>query len=177
MLQRSRGITVEKVYRELFRRWPDAASLGRARESSIAAIIRPLGLVRRAGTLKAMAHDVVGGGVPRTLEGLLGFPGLGRTRRGRPSSLRSTSERRSSMGSARACTDATSGLRTLALPPSNDPGLWELVDRTTPQRGVRDWNWAVLDLAAPICLPGSPLPVVSPGRPSCLVATSELDPV
>jgi A/G-specific adenine glycosylase len=59
LLQRSRGKTVAKVYEELFRRWPDAAALGRAREASVAAVIRPLGLVRRAATLRAMARDVV----------------------------------------------------------------------------------------------------------------------
>ena len=156
MLQRSRGITVEKVYRELFRRWPDAASLGRARESSIAAVIRPLGLVRRAGTLKAMARDVVSrGGVPERLEELLELPGVGPYAAG--ATLVVAFDKRAPIvdGVSARVYRRYFGIED-ALPPSNDPGLWELVDRTTPPRGVRDWNWAVLDLAAAICLPRVP---------------------
>jgi len=79
LLQRSRGITVARVYRELFRRWPDAEHLSRARESTITAVIRPLGLVRRAATLKALAREVVDiSGVPNTIEALLELPGVGR---------------------------------------------------------------------------------------------------
>jgi hypothetical protein len=59
LLQRSRGKTVAKVYERLFARWPDAESLSRARESTIADVIRPLGLVRRAAVLRAMAKEVV----------------------------------------------------------------------------------------------------------------------
>ena len=53
LLQRSRGTTVAPVYTELWRRWSDAAALSRARVDSIRAVIRPLGLLRRAETLKA----------------------------------------------------------------------------------------------------------------------------
>jgi A/G-specific adenine glycosylase len=53
LLQRSRGKTVAIVYERLFAWWPDAGSLARARETSIAAVIRPLGLVRRAATLRS----------------------------------------------------------------------------------------------------------------------------
>src|SRR5687767_5348159 len=67
LLQRSRGKTVATVYERLFARWPDAGALARARESSIASVIRPLGLVRRAATLREMAKEVVRrGGVPST---------------------------------------------------------------------------------------------------------------
>ena len=45
LLQRSRGKTVANVYRQLFR-VARRGSLARARESSIAAVIRPLGLVQ-----------------------------------------------------------------------------------------------------------------------------------
>ena len=78
LLQRSRGTTVAPVYTELWRRWSDAAALSRARVDSIRAVIRPLGLLRRAETLKQLAAEVVAiGRVPSTLEGLLELPGVG----------------------------------------------------------------------------------------------------
>ncbi len=78
LLQRSRGKTVAKVFEQLFERWPDAASLARARVDTIEKVIRPLGLNKRAGTLKGMAAVVSGlGEVPSTLDGLLALPGVG----------------------------------------------------------------------------------------------------
>ncbi|MFB3739940.1 MAG: A/G-specific adenine glycosylase, partial [Candidatus Velamenicoccus archaeovorus] len=78
LLQRSRGTTVAGVYQQLFARWPDVRALAGARVASIRSVIRPLGLVRRAGTLRELARAVVAlGGVPRTAEGLLELPGVG----------------------------------------------------------------------------------------------------
>src|SRR3954467_15093823 len=51
LLQRSRGVTVAKVYAELFDRWSTPEALARARTDSIRSVIRPLGLTRRAVTL------------------------------------------------------------------------------------------------------------------------------
>jgi len=59
LLQRSRGKTVAKVYEALFDRWPDAEMLAKARTSSIRAVIRPLGLTRRAEILRNLARSVV----------------------------------------------------------------------------------------------------------------------
>ena len=43
------------------------------------------------------------------------------------------------------------GLRTLL---DLDEEAWTLVRRAMPRgAGIREWNWAVLDLAASICLP------------------------
>jgi A/G-specific adenine glycosylase len=42
------------------------------------------------------------------------------------------------------------------LPATADPELWRMVDLATPRDATRDWNWAVLDLAAEICLPARP---------------------
>src|SRR5262245_10165550 len=52
LLQRSRGKTVAKIYESLFKRWPTPLALSRARVATIEDVIRPLGLTRRAITLK-----------------------------------------------------------------------------------------------------------------------------
>jgi A/G-specific adenine glycosylase len=156
LLQRSRGRTVAKVYDELFRRWPDAASLSRARESSIALVIRPLGLLRRAGTLRAIAREVVSrGGVPASLDGLLDLPGVGR--------YAASATLVVAFGSRTPVVDGVSARvyrRYLGLPAdlpaTSDRALWDEVGRATPKSAPREWNWAVLDLAADICLPARP---------------------
>jgi A/G-specific adenine glycosylase len=156
LLQRSRGKTVARVFPELTRRWPDARSLARARVSTIEAVIRPLGLVRRAITLKAMAKEIDElGSVPSTYEGLVALPGVG------PYAANATLA--VAFGQRAPVVDGVSarvyrryvGLETDG-PAASDGRLIQLVEEVTPHDHVREWNWAVLDLAASICLPKIP---------------------
>jgi A/G-specific adenine glycosylase len=156
LLQRSRGKTVAKVYEELFRRWPTAAELARARVPTIESVIRPLGLIRRASTLKELAREVVRlGGVPRKLEGLLALPGVGPYAAGATFVV--------AFGGRAAVVDGVTARvyrRYFGLagsgPPSTDRELWALVHEATPTRNARQWNWAVLDLASMVCVPKVP---------------------
>ena len=156
LLQRSRGRTVATVYEALFRRWPDAGALARARVPSIEAVIRPLGLVRRAATLRAMAAEVVRlGGVPMTREGLLLLPGVGPYAAN--ATLAVAFARRAPVvdGVTARVYRRYFGLASSG-PPVSDAALWSLVDDVTPPRGARTWNWAVLDLAATVCVAQRP---------------------
>jgi len=156
LLQRSRGKTVAKVFEELVRRWPDAEALARARVPSIERVIRPLGLVRRARTLKELARAVVErGGVPRTLEGLLELPGVGRYAANATLAVAFNRHAATVDGVTARVYRRYFGLPS-EVPAVSDRQLWELVERVTPRRGVWGWNWAVLDLAATVCLPARP---------------------
>jgi A/G-specific adenine glycosylase len=156
LLQRSRGQTVATVFEELFDRWPDAVSLSRARITSIEVVIRPLGLIRRAVTLKAIAADVVRlGGVPDTLDGLLALPGVGRYAASATLAVAFDQSVPTVDGVTARVYRRYFGL-TGDRPASTDRELWELVERVTPRSRVREWDWAVLDLAAAICLPKRP---------------------
>jgi A/G-specific adenine glycosylase len=156
LLQRSRGKTVAKVYEQLFERWPDAASLARARFDTIEKVIRPLGLNKRAGSLKEMAALVSGlGEVPSTLDELLALPGVGPYAAGATLAV--------AFGKPAPVVDGVTarvyrryfGLDP-AVPASSDPELWRVVVEASPARKNREWNWAVLDLASSICLPRVP---------------------
>jgi A/G-specific adenine glycosylase len=167
LLRRSRGRTVALAFEELFHRWPDAGFLARARVSSIRSVIRPLGLTSRAETLKALANAIVDRGhVPRTLEELLKLPGVG------PYAANATLAvafgRRASVvdGVTARVYRRYFGLES-NRPPSTDKALWEIVASTTPARGVRQWNWAVLDLAATVCMPTRPRCSECPLASSC----------
>ena len=145
LLQRSRGKTVATVYERLFERWPTVDALSRARVDSIASVIRPLGLVRRAATLKALAAAVVErGSVPDSMEELMELPGVGRY--AASATLAVAFEQRAPVvdGVSARVYRRYFGLEADA-PAASDAQLWELVAETTPRQRMREWNWSVLD--------------------------------
>lgn len=168
LLQRSRGTTVAGVYVELFKRWPDARGLAAADEQEIVEVIRPLGLTGRARTLKRMAAQVVeAGGVPRAVDAMLRLSGVGR--------YSASATAASAFGREEATVDGTSARvyrRVFGITGPReahvDDELWELVAEVSPKRGaIREWNWAVLDLASQICLPKVPRCPECPVQEQC----------
>jgi A/G-specific adenine glycosylase len=167
LLQRSRGTTVAVVYDRLFTRWPTAGALSRARVDSIASVIRPLGLVRRAATLKSLARTIVEhGSVPRSMDDLLALPGVGRY--AASATLAVAFEKPAPVvdGVTARVYRRFFGVESTE-PAVSDAQLWELVAEVTPRQRVREWNWAVLDLAASVCLPKVPRCEDCPLRLSC----------
>ena len=75
---------------------------------------------------------------------------------------------------APASTAATSASRATARPPQTTE-LWPLVEDVTPHEHVREWNWAVLDLAATVCLPKVPRCSECPLRHDCAWSRASLD--
>lgn len=156
LLQRSRGITVATVYAELFERWPDAASLSRAQVRSIQRVIRPLGLIQRAARLRDLAREIVEvGGVPNDEAALMALPGVGRYAANATLAV--------AFGMRTPVVDGVTARvyrRYFGLPsdlaPADDRALWDVAAEAMPRRGIREWNWAILDLAAAICLPRVP---------------------
>jgi A/G-specific adenine glycosylase len=179
LLQRSRGTTVAGVYEELFARWPDAGGLAAAEENEIAEVIRPLGLTSRARGVKQMAEQVVeAGGVPRSVEAMLRLAGVGR--------YSASATAASAFGKEQPTVDGTSARvyrRVFGVTASRDAHvddeLWELVAEVSPKRGaIREWNWAVLDLASQICLPKVPRCSDCPILEQCAYGSSrDLDSV
>jgi endonuclease-3 len=73
---------VNRVTPGLFRRYPDAAALARARPPAVERIVRPTGFYRnKTKSIVGMARRVVdayGGEVPATMDDLLTLPGVAR---------------------------------------------------------------------------------------------------
>lgn len=78
LLQRTRGDLVEPVFRDFIARWPTLEKLGSARQETIARVIRPLGLAKRAPLIKRLANELVDQGkVPTGPEELIQLTGVG----------------------------------------------------------------------------------------------------
>lgn len=77
-LQRTRGAQVVPVYERFIARWPSPEKLGRARLESIASVMKPLGLVKRASMVKALGRTLSAkGSVPLDPAELIHMPGVG----------------------------------------------------------------------------------------------------
>jgi A/G-specific adenine glycosylase len=155
LLQRSRARTVDIVYQRLFARWPTPEAMSRAHVSTLASVIRPLGLVSRAVTLKSLAARVaLMGRVPDSMESLMSLPGVGRY---------AAAATIAAGGGRLPLVDSVSARvyrRFFGLQPEArsfvDEPLWRLVDEVSPKRAAKEWNWSVLDLASGLCLPQVP---------------------
>jgi len=78
---RSRDETTDRITDLLFAAWPTPRALARAPRRAVEKILKPIGFYRmKAGYVQETARLVLekGGIVPRTLEELLEFPGVGR---------------------------------------------------------------------------------------------------
>lgn len=80
--QRTRDETTERVFGDVRARWPDARSLAAADEDEVDAVIHSIGFHRqKARAIIAVAGELVerhGGRVPRSVDGLLELPMVGR---------------------------------------------------------------------------------------------------
>lgn len=174
LLQRSRGTTVTAVYRRLFDRWPSPEALAQAEVPEIEDVIRPLGLTRRAASLKTMAAQVVEfGGVPRSVMEMTRLAGVGRYAASATSAV--------AFGRRAATVDGTSARvyrRYFGLKGPRDSHvdeeLWDLVAQVLPTRAAQEWNWAVLDLAALVCLPKLPRCAACPLNRDCVTGSARL---
>ena len=157
LLQRSRAKTVTKIYSALFTNWPDERALASADESSLQEIIKPLGLIKRAKTIKNIAslvantqHSI------DSYEQMLELPGIGRYISGTASTI--------AFRTRNPVVDSVSsrvyrrffGLSPFTSGKEIDSRLWSLVTQVSPEEQPHESNWYVLDLASEICLPKRP---------------------
>jgi A/G-specific adenine glycosylase len=166
LLQRTRGEQVVPVYQEFLRRWPTPDRLARARESSLARVIRPLGLAKRARTLKRLGRALAQPErVPTDPNLLERLPGVG------PYAAHAVPI--FAAGRNLPLVDwviARVFRRYFGLPserrPGTDPQLWELADRLAKPGRARQLWLGTLDFAAAICRP-RPLCENCPLSPTC----------
>jgi A/G-specific adenine glycosylase len=166
LLQRTRGEHVPGVYGEFLRRWPTATALAKARTPSIAAVIRPLGLAKRASILKRLGGDLADlGGVPTDRVDLQKLPGVG------PYAAHAVPV--FAAGEQLPVVDwviARVLRRYFGLPtgqrPNNDRGLWDLAGDLAGRGRARELWLGTLDFAAAVCKP-RPLCPTCPLRSTC----------
>ncbi len=154
MLQQTRVAAVLEHYRKFLERFPDVHALATAPVSEVLAAWSGLGYYRRARHLHAAAREVVrsyGGNLPRTADQLRSLPGFGRYTSAAVASI--------AFGEPHAVLDGNVERvlrRLLALPRARQSALWNTAELLLSRRRPGDFNQALMELGATVCLPREP---------------------
>jgi A/G-specific adenine glycosylase len=158
LLQRTRATQVVPVYLALRGEFPDVASLATARVQRVRAVIRPLGLAWRAGRLIELAkalRDRHGGRVPRSTARLQELPGVGPYVAAAFASFHL--ERRAVIVDSNVVRFVSRLHGWDYGPESHRNAVFRrAADRLTPARGVKEYNYALLDFTREVCTPRVP---------------------
>ncbi|HET9695341.1 MAG TPA: A/G-specific adenine glycosylase [Terriglobales bacterium] len=154
MLQQTRVGAVLDHYRRFLDRFPDVETLAKAREQSVLAAWSGLGYYRRARNLHAAAKVVSferGGEFPRTAEGLRELPGVGRYTSAAIASIAFDEPNAVVDGNVERVLSRVTGRVELS-----ERETWTLAEEMLSRERPGDFNQAMMELGATVCLPGEP---------------------
>ncbi|HTK96214.1 MAG TPA: A/G-specific adenine glycosylase [Terriglobales bacterium] len=153
MLQQTRVAAVLAHYREFLRRFPTVEALAAAREDEVLAAWSGLGYYRRARMLHRAAREVVqrhSGKLPRDVEGLRQLPGIGRYTAAAIASIAFEAPAAVVDGNVERVIARLEGAA-----PKNG-ALWTRADALLDPRRPGDFNQAMMELGATVCVPEAP---------------------
>jgi A/G-specific adenine glycosylase len=164
MLQQTRVAAVVEHYRRFLRRFPTVQKLAAARESSVLAAWSGLGYYRRARMLHAAAKELVkdhGGKFPKRAEDLRKLPGIGRYTAAAVASI--------AFDQPAAVVDGNVERVIRRLQGTNLAGedLWCAAGQLLNRRRPGDFNQAMMELGAVVCLPREPQCLLCPVSHHC----------
>lgn len=156
MLQQTRVETVLDYYRRWLREFPTIRSLARAPESRVLKMWEGLGYYSRARNLHRAAKLIRQ--VPSNVDALLQLPGIGRYTAGAIASI--------AFGQRAPIVDGNVA-RVFARVFAREDRHWEIAEQLLPATGCGDFNQALMELGALVCVPVNPRCEACPLRPVC----------
>jgi A/G-specific adenine glycosylase len=164
MLQQTRVAAVLEHYRRFLNKFPTVRKLAAARESSVLAAWSGLGYYRRARMLQAAAKLVVKeyqGKFPRDSEGLRHLPGIGRYTAAAIASIAYDAPVAVVDGNVERVLERMSGKRL------SGEQTWNRANHLLEPDRPGDFNQAMMELGATICLPRQPRCLLCPVSGFC----------
>lgn len=163
MLQQTRVSVVEERYGEFLRRFPDMPTLASARVPEVLAAWSGLGYYRRARSLHAAAKIVCGerGGImPGSSAELRMLPGIGRYTAAAVASI--------AFGEPVAVVDGNvERVVSRLFGGAAGEKCWERAQQLLCVERAGDFNQAMMELGATVCLPGKPMCAACPVSGAC----------
>lgn len=164
MLQQTRVAAVLDHYHRFLQRFPTIEKLAAAREASVLTVWSGLGYYRRARMLHAAAKQVVreqAGSLPKTTAELLKLPGIGRYTAAAIASIAFGEPSAVVDGNVERVLQRVSG-KALA-----GEARWEFANQLLSRDRPGDFNQAMMELGATICLPRQPKCLLCPISEMC----------
>jgi A/G-specific adenine glycosylase len=165
MLQQTRVRTVLPYYDRFLKRFPDIRRLAAASEQDVLEMWAGLGYYRRARNLREAARRIVaewGGVFPGTFAEIMRLPGVGRYTAGAIHSIAFNQPQPVVDGNVAR---VISRLHGLADAP--DGFFWQQAELMLARENPAEFNQAVMELGAMVCLPRNPMCAGCPLRPLC----------
>jgi A/G-specific adenine glycosylase len=164
MLQQTRVAAVLEHYREFLRRFPTVQKLAAARENSVLAAWSGLGYYRRARMMHAAAKIIArerGGKFPSTAAEWRDLPGIGRYTSAAIASI--------AFGEAVAVVDGNVErvLQRISGERVGGEDLWRSAEHLLDPGRPGDFNQAMMELGATVCMPRVPACLTCPVMTLC----------
>jgi A/G-specific adenine glycosylase len=170
MLQQTRVETVIPYFEKWMKFFPTIKTLANASERDILKAWEGLGYYRRAHNLHEAAKIVVkkfDGKLPRDLTALRSLPGIGRYTVGALASMAFGMDEPTLDGNLRRVFARLYDVSEYSDSPSGEKKLWKLAAQSLPKGLAGDYNQALMDLGALICLPKDPSCLLCPLMEIC----------
>jgi A/G-specific adenine glycosylase len=171
MLQQTQVATVVPYFERFMARFPDVATLAAAPVDEVIALWAGLGYYARARNLHKAAKVLMerhGGKFPKDLEALQALPGIGRSTAGAILSLGLGLRAAILDGNVKRVLCRYAGLAGWPGETRIDRELWRLSETCTPAERVADYNQAMMDLGAMVCVKRAPACGTCPLASGCV---------
>jgi A/G-specific adenine glycosylase len=166
MLQQTRVETVIPYFERFLSRFPTVEVLAEAPLDDVLTLWSGLGYYRRARMLHEAARQIAGGPFPRTVESLRAIKGIGAYTAGAVASIAYDQPAPLVDGNV-----ARVLARVFAVEEDVKSGkglarIWKIAGELVGER-PGDWNQALMELGATICVPREPRCLLCPARARC----------
>jgi len=170
MLQRTKADQVVPLYRAFLRKFPSPRDIASARPGEVEDFFRHLGLLWRAKKVRMLGKDLLSrfeSRVPNSREELLSLPGIGEY--AADAVLAFAYGKDTAVVDANVCRVISRlfGLESRGEA-RRDPRFREMAKEMVPKGRAREFNWAIIDFAALVCMPNNPKCGVCPINLLCI---------
>jgi A/G-specific adenine glycosylase len=170
MLQQTRVETVIPYFEKWLRLFPDVQTLANASERDVLNAWEGLGYYSRARNLHKAARIVAEqykGELPRDLDELRKLPGIGRYTLGAIASIAFDMDVSALDGNIKRVYARIFDVNQPVDSTAGEKILWQLADENLPKGYAGDYNQALMDLGATICVPKNPRCLICPVLELC----------
>ena len=170
MLQQTRTETVGAYYRRFLAAFPDVHALAAAPLQEVLKCWEGLGYYSRARNMHRAANEIVqkyGGRFPADLDALRALPGVGDYTAAAVGSIAFGLPAPAMDGNLTRVLSRVHGVREDVGAPSVKRKLLDLAQGDMPAARCGDFNQALMDLGAMVCVPGTPDCESCPLKPLC----------